>query len=387
MSAPGLKASALAYALRGLHVIPLHSAHPSSGCSCRQRKRCEQAGKHPRVQRWQTRGTSDAATVRQWWELWPDANVGLLTGADHGIFALDIDPRHGGDASLADLERRHGRLPRTVQHRTGGGGRHLIFAHPAIRRVRNSTGKLGTGLDVRGHGGQIVAPPSRNAQGAYVVDPASSEEFAQAPAWLLDLVCDDRAPRRSTGTRKGKRTTVPARIPEGCRNDELTSLGGRMRLVASPPEAIRGALHATNAARCDPPLPKAEVDDIANSATKWHSLPWHTDPRKFFNDPRLKPTDRHVLRVLCDYADADGACRPTVATLMTQTGYDSEATITNATGRLEAARRIEVTRNHRKPNRYRILRSVPSALALQEQQQLVVGPQQVGSNGSAEVAL
>jgi hypothetical protein len=57
----------------------------------------------------------------------PDANIGGATGA---IVAVDVDPRHGGDAALSKLEARHGALPRTWRAITGSGGAHIYFRSP-----------------------------------------------------------------------------------------------------------------------------------------------------------------------------------------------------------------------------------------------------------------
>src|SRR4051812_39514871 len=77
-------------------------------------------------------GVLDATTATEkistWWSRWPTANVGLAMGdASSGVFALDIDPRNGGDESLAALLEQHGKLPDTVEALTGGGGRHIIL--------------------------------------------------------------------------------------------------------------------------------------------------------------------------------------------------------------------------------------------------------------------
>lgn len=133
--------AALAYARRGLPVFPVN-------------------GKSPLTMHGFKDASMDANIIRGWWTQWPDANVAIATGLVSGLFALDVDPRHGGDKSLAALEEKHAPLPATLDSRTGGGGRHLFFALTQGQIIRNSAGKLGPGLDVRGDGGYVVIPPS-----------------------------------------------------------------------------------------------------------------------------------------------------------------------------------------------------------------------------------
>src|SRR5258706_399282 len=87
--------------------------------------------------------------AKTWRERWPDANVGIRTGVASGLIALDEDPRHGGENSLAALVNGSG-LPETPTVRTGGGGQHFLFAHPG-QRIRNAVG-FRPGLDLRGDG-------------------------------------------------------------------------------------------------------------------------------------------------------------------------------------------------------------------------------------------
>ena len=132
---------------------------------------------------------ASADSVRQWFERVPDANVGLVTGAVSGLVVVDIDARHGGPASLAQLEAQHGPLPATLEAITGGGGRHLYFRHPSLR-LTNRVGLL-PGIDFRGDGGCIVAPPSIHPSGRpYVWVPGRGPgevALAPMPVWLLDL--------------------------------------------------------------------------------------------------------------------------------------------------------------------------------------------------------
>lgn len=54
--------------------------------------------------------TVDSVRIRAWWERHPDANVAIATGARSGVVVLDVDPRHGGDKSLRELQLKHGPL-------------------------------------------------------------------------------------------------------------------------------------------------------------------------------------------------------------------------------------------------------------------------------------
>ncbi len=105
--------------------------------------------------------SNGSATVMKWWRDSPRANVGILTGQESGLVVLDVDPRHDGDKSLAMLQEEFGALPKTLTVRTGGNGWHYYFKHPG-EKVPNKT-NIRPGLDIRGDGGYIVAPPSTHA--------------------------------------------------------------------------------------------------------------------------------------------------------------------------------------------------------------------------------
>jgi hypothetical protein len=129
--------------------------------------------------------TTDAAQVGKWWAACPRANVGVACGAV--LWALDADGEEG-QAALAALCSRHGELPTSPTSRTGRGGRHVSFL--ADPRARNSVRKIASGLDTRGAGGYLAAPPSIHENGnRYAWLPGRdpwSVPLAPAPAWLLD---------------------------------------------------------------------------------------------------------------------------------------------------------------------------------------------------------
>lgn len=180
---------ALAYAALGWRVVPI-----PPGC------------KYPKgVDDWPTRATTDVKRITAWWTKNPTHGIGLATGPGSGVFAIDIDPRHGGDDSWADLEREYGAAPETVEAITGGDGRHLVFAHPDGITITNCADHLPVGIDVRGDGGQIVVAPTihplTSKPYAWEVehDPLEGFQAVAPPPWLLEILTRppiEQEPRR-----------------------------------------------------------------------------------------------------------------------------------------------------------------------------------------------
>lgn len=180
--------AALAYVRRGWPVVLLHDVS-SGACSCGDDSpghREGAAGKHPVARAWTEASLTDEQMVYSVWTGRPNANVGILTGLKAGMWVLDIDPKNGGDVSLAALQDEHGPLPPTYTVRTGGGGVHYYFLMPHEFTVRNRQrrGSIAEGIDVRGEGGQVVAPNSSTLFGPYEV--LLDLPLVQAPQWLLD---------------------------------------------------------------------------------------------------------------------------------------------------------------------------------------------------------
>jgi hypothetical protein len=164
--------AALEYAARGWLVFPVHTP-VNGGCSCGD-PTCDHVGKHPRTEHGFLDATRDVERIRDWWEKkYPSANIGIATGTASGIVVLDVDPRNGGEASLEELEKKIGPLPRTVAVLTGGGGMHFYFK--AEEPLRCTTDALGPGLDFKADGGYVIAPPSVHPSGESYFWEASSE--------------------------------------------------------------------------------------------------------------------------------------------------------------------------------------------------------------------
>lgn len=184
-----IREAAQRYMSRGWAIIALYGVDEAGRCGCGERgAEHPSAGKHP----------IGAGGVGAGWmppisdagQLPAGANIGLKTGLASGVFALDVDPKNGGDIRLDELEAEHGPLPPTWTQRTGSGGRHYVFSLPEGFTPTNSRGRLPVGLDIRGEGGQIVLAPSVSAVGPYGDpdhDPLSVPALP-APSWLLDLI-------------------------------------------------------------------------------------------------------------------------------------------------------------------------------------------------------
>jgi len=182
---------ALHYAGKGWPVLPLWWP-VGDACACRLGKDCGSKGKHP-LHELAPNGSKDATTnvlkITQWWTKHPLANVGIATGG--GRMVVDVDAYKGGAVGLDELEAKWGKLPTSLRAASGSGNgsQHIHLALPAGAEVRNSAGvKLGQGLDVRGIGGYVVAPPSLHVSGGtYSWLDEDETDLELAPDWLVRL--------------------------------------------------------------------------------------------------------------------------------------------------------------------------------------------------------
>ena len=127
--------------------------------------------------------SNDERQIREWWGKWPDANIGVPTGKESGFFVLDIDLPDGRE-NIKKITDKYGPLPETLQARTGSGGTHFFFKH--IPGIKNSSSKIAPKIDVRGDGGYVLVPPSKNIRGSYKW--INDSPIEAAPGWLVDLI-------------------------------------------------------------------------------------------------------------------------------------------------------------------------------------------------------
>lgn len=250
--------AALSYAARGWRVLPVYGIAEDGGCTCPARGRCQQPGKHPAVANWVERATTDADNIRRAWGHSSNLNVGLATGERSGFFVLDVDPKHGGDQTLAQMEREFGPLPPTLSAITGSGGDHFLFEHIAGLGNR---GGFAPGLDVRGDGGQIVAAPSKHMSGGVYRWKDEAAPILSAPEWLIEKI----NPSTPGGVPRAKaadywRDLFVDGVSEGGRNDAVARMTGHLLGRGLHSHIVYEIIKMWNATKLRPPLPDVEVD-------------------------------------------------------------------------------------------------------------------------------
>jgi hypothetical protein len=112
--------------------------------------------KIPRVKRGFLAASTDLETVAAHWHKHPRDNIGLRPAERQSV--LDVDTRYDGHASLADRVIQLGPLPQNAPvARTPTRGLHIWLLHELDGEL---AGSIGPGIDVKGHNGYLVVPPS-----------------------------------------------------------------------------------------------------------------------------------------------------------------------------------------------------------------------------------
>ena len=193
--------------------------------------------------------------IQEWFEKFPQANIGIVTGSISGIVVVDVEA--GGD--IKDL-------PPTVSSKTGGGGWHFYYKYPGFE-VKNSTKAIRDLTDIRGDGGYVVAPPSLHKSGKnyeWSVSPDMAD-FAELPAWILEKT------KNKTQKKTDWSEILNKSVPEGSRNMTATKVAGKLLRDLSPefwePSGWL-AFSGWNKNQSKPPLKETELKNIWESIKK-----------------------------------------------------------------------------------------------------------------------
>ncbi len=255
---------AIGYAARGWRVLPLHWVEDES-CSC-GKDSCSSVGKHPLTSHGVHDATDDEAQIRQWFGKWPGANLGIATGPESHLIVVDVD----GPQGLRSLRELMGttalELPDTptvftgrVNQHSKRCGLHLYFAYPRYARLGSSICSIARGIDVKGAGGYVVAPPSVHASGLrYRWRTNTSDIPGEAPEWLIT----------KTSGRQQSQVSPEAAFYDGERNTSLFRIGSKKRRSGASEGEILRYLQQNNERKCLPPLKNSELMRIAGNAAR-----------------------------------------------------------------------------------------------------------------------
>jgi hypothetical protein len=277
--------AALGYAQRGWLVLPL-----------------QERGKAPDgrlVPHGLKDASRDPARIRSWWRASPGANVGLRTGT-----TLDVVDLDGPRSLLED----HGTFRPGAVVATGRGW-HYYFAASGLP---NRTA-LVPGVDVRGVGGYVVAPPSLHPSGTRYcfVDPGTGVPsqlpprgaLSMPPRWLAELCrrtgperanTDDPIPLRLDASAYARAAlagecAAVAATAEGSRNDRLNraAFAAGTLVAAGALDPLQVTELLTNAAR-RAGLPESEARRTIASGLK----AGQERPRQLAPGPAVPPRAR-----------------------------------------------------------------------------------------------
>lgn len=241
--------AALHYAELGFAVFPLkpHDKTPLTHHGCKD-------------------ASNDPQQIKRWWKREPESNIGLATGSISNnicVVDIDIDEEKGIDGSdtLSEWERENGELPETCIAITGRGGYHYYFR--ITEPIKNRANIL-EGIDFRGDGGYVVAPPSIHSNGNEYEWEYSIDEYEIADANEVVMKLLETA-RKSTN--QVEKLDLNKFIQEGGRNDGLYRIACHYQALEYGNDEIDILVRNANRKWCNPPLDEEEVTKIISSAT------------------------------------------------------------------------------------------------------------------------
>lgn len=202
--------------------------------------------------------------ICQWWQQYPNANIGIITGKISRIVVIDLDPDKGSNESGA---RVYEQAPTDFVAKTGRGGYHLYYRYPEdADRIPNWVG-LFPGVDVRADGGYVVAPPSAHSSGR-LYEWIRRGELGKLPPHLVGLLTS-HAPVERGGEKSSPKwlSDILTGVGEGQRNDACARLCGYLIGKDIPKDVVLAIVRQWNE-KNHPPLPDHEVVTTVESVYK-----------------------------------------------------------------------------------------------------------------------
>lgn len=210
---------------------------------------CDPASKRPLTANGFYDATTDEITIRAYWRRHPDAMVGVRTGRESGVVALDLDfdPKKSidGVSEIAALEEVHGPLPDGPEVRTPRGGRHRLFRYDPDRPMKSRNAVL-HGVDFKADGGYVIGAGSVRADGRRYEWIRSPDEidYPDVPEHLHNLIEKPPPPEPPAQAEGAPSTTQPAADDPMFARRRAYALAALEREVAAVTSSPKGGRNA-----------------------------------------------------------------------------------------------------------------------------------------------
>lgn len=245
-----LEQAAVTLAEHGYHVFP-----------------CKPERKEPLTSNGFKAATRDERQILHWWDRTPTANIGIACGSS-GIVVLDIDTKHGADPNQilknktldgAAVVQTGLAPPADATHPNSIEGRRGVQVY--FRGSLRTGDTTLPGVEIRGEGAYVVAPPSLHPSGVPYGPqlPMPVGTLPEVPEWVTAL----QRPSLQIAP------TINEVVPKGEQHSTLVSLAGTMRRRGMNAAEIEAALLVTNRTRLEDPAPASDIRRIAQSVAKY----------------------------------------------------------------------------------------------------------------------
>jgi len=223
---------------------------------------CKSNGKSPLITGWQEKASTDQEIVGTWWDKFPHANIGAVTGKKANLVVVDVDVKKGarGMESLKQLQDECGQFDTRLVH-TPSGGLHYYFSYPQGVDTLKNKANLMPGIDIRADGGLVIAPGSSIDGNPYEFEDID-KEIAELPKELLKILTEPKA--KTTGFDTPVADFVYG-VDDGTRDDSMFKLASRYIGIDMPYEEAKENI-LTAALNCNPPFPERKALKCLDSA-------------------------------------------------------------------------------------------------------------------------
>ena len=229
--------------------------------------------KTPLIKDWKNRASNNETIINRLFAPFPNAMVAVPTGPVNGITVIDFDIRDSYNG-VSNFIQEGFKIPKTAGAKTPSGGFHLYFDSEE-ETIPTSASKLAIGVDVRGDGGYVIAPPSQSIKGTYKwetdwFDPKRG--MAKLPIMIKNLILFEKKflnkkPLFDKNHFCAVAQEIDKPISEGSRNNELTRRCGYLFRKYSSDKVLEIMRHI-NQRCCNPPIEDRELYRIVCSIGK-----------------------------------------------------------------------------------------------------------------------